>query len=132
MFGLVVRFDLVAGAGKAFDALVEETLRQIRDREVGKTVAYACHEVEGAPDSRIFYELYEDRAAFDRHEAGDHVKRFLAGREQYLARPPGRSRTFLPPWTPSRGQPDRAAPHLPLLLPWPFPIDAAAVSPASH
>jgi quinol monooxygenase YgiN len=87
MFALVVRFDLTPGAGPAFDALVDETLGLIRAREP-RTVIYACHQVEGAPDSRIFYELYEDRAAFDEHEAGEHVKRFLAEREQHLAGPP--------------------------------------------
>lgn len=87
MFALVVRFDLAAGAGPAFDALVDKTLGLIRAREP-RTVIYACHQVEGAPDSRIFYELYEDRAAFDEHESGEHVKRFLAERQQYLAGPP--------------------------------------------
>jgi len=87
MFALVVRFDLVPGAGAAFDALVDETLGLIRAREQ-RTVIYACHQVEGAADARIFYELYEDRAAFDEHEAGEHVKRFLVEREQHLAGPP--------------------------------------------
>ncbi len=87
MFALVVRFDLVAGAGPAFDDLVGETLGLIRERE-GRTVIYACHRVEGAPDSRVFYELYEDRAAFHEHEAGEHVVRFMAERERYLAGPP--------------------------------------------
>ena len=87
MFGLMVRFDLVPGAGLAFDALVQETLEVIRAREA-RTLIYACHDVEGAPYSRIFYELYEDRAAFDEHERGEHVRRFLAERDQYLAAPP--------------------------------------------
>jgi quinol monooxygenase YgiN len=87
MFALVVRFDLVPGTGPAFDALVYETLGLIRAREP-RTAIYACHQVEGAPDSRFFYELYEDRAAFDEHESGEHVKRFLAERERYLASPP--------------------------------------------
>jgi quinol monooxygenase YgiN len=87
MFALVVRFDLTAGGGPAFDALVDETLGLIRAREP-RTVIYACHQVEGAPDSRIFYELYEDRAAFNEHEEVEHVRQFLAEREQYLVGPP--------------------------------------------
>jgi quinol monooxygenase YgiN len=87
MFALVVRFDLQPGTVAAFDELVDETLGLIRAREPG-TVIYACHEVEGAPESRIFYELYESRTAFDEHEAGEHVKRFLGEREQYLSGPP--------------------------------------------
>jgi quinol monooxygenase YgiN len=66
MFGLVVRFDLVPGAGLAFDALVQETLEKIWVREP-RTLIYSCHDVDAAPHSRIFYELYKDRAAFDEH-----------------------------------------------------------------
>jgi quinol monooxygenase YgiN len=41
--------------------------------------------VEGKPLERIFYELYRDRAAFDAHEEQPHTRRFLAGREKFLA-----------------------------------------------
>jgi quinol monooxygenase YgiN len=84
MFGLVVRFELrdEHSAG-GFDALVAATLEQIEVNEPG-TLVYAVHSVEGAPLSRVFYELYRDRAAFDTHEQQDHTKRFLAEREQYL------------------------------------------------
>jgi quinol monooxygenase YgiN len=84
-FGLVVRFTLAPGAGERFDSLVAETVGQIRMSEPG-TLFYACHRVEGEPSQRIFYELYRDRAAFEEHEAQDHVKRFLRDREQYLTR----------------------------------------------
>jgi quinol monooxygenase YgiN len=33
----------------------------------------------------VFYELYRDRQAFEAHERQEHVRRFLKGREQYLA-----------------------------------------------
>jgi quinol monooxygenase YgiN len=87
MFALVVRFDLHPGAAAAFDNLVDETLALIRAREPG-TIVYACHQVEGSTDSRIFYELYATRSAFEDHEAGEHVQRFLHERERYLAGPP--------------------------------------------
>jgi quinol monooxygenase YgiN len=87
MFALVVRFDLRGGTAAAFDDLVDETLALIRAREPG-TVVYACHRVEGSPDSRIFYELYESRSAFEEHESGEHVGRFLDERERYLDGPP--------------------------------------------
>ncbi|MBL1086792.1 antibiotic biosynthesis monooxygenase [Streptomyces actinomycinicus] len=83
-FGLVVRFttrDASAAAG--FDRLVAETLEEIRSREPG-TLVYVSHVPEGEPNVRVFYELYEDREAFDRHEEQLHVKRFLAEREQFL------------------------------------------------
>jgi quinol monooxygenase YgiN len=85
MFGLSVRFtcrDAESVAG--FDRLVAETVPEIRKHEPG-TLVYAVHTVEGKPLERIFYELYRDRAAFDAHEEQPHTRRFLAGREQFLA-----------------------------------------------
>jgi quinol monooxygenase YgiN len=84
MFGLVVRFDLKEGAAAAFDGLVKRTTSLIQSEEPG-TLIYTCHEVEGAPTARLFYELYRDREAFEQHERQDHIRRFLAEREQYLA-----------------------------------------------
>lgn len=85
MFGLVVRFRCKDQAGaEAFDRLTAATVEQIRQQEPG-TLFYVVHSVEGDPLQRIFYELYRDRAAFDTHERQEHVKRFLADREQYLS-----------------------------------------------
>jgi len=84
VYGLVVRFTLLEGSGEAFDRLADETLALVKEREPG-TLVYACHEVEGEPMARVFYELYSDRAAFEAHERQDHIRRFLAGRGQYLA-----------------------------------------------
>jgi quinol monooxygenase YgiN len=84
MFALVVRFYLRdEAAADRFDALVAETLPLIRDAEPG-TLIYAVHRVKDAPLSRVFYELYASREAFDQHESNEHTKRFLAEREQYL------------------------------------------------
>jgi quinol monooxygenase YgiN len=83
MFALVVRFYLRdEEAAKSFDKLVEETAGKIQD-EAG-TLIYAIHKVKDAPLSRIFYELYESREAFDAHEQQEHTKRFLNERNQYL------------------------------------------------
>lgn len=87
MFGLVVRFSLREDHVEAFDALVQETLAGVRQKEPG-TLIYACHEVDGDPNARVFYELYRDRDAFDKHEQQDHVRRFLAQRRQHLAAEP--------------------------------------------
>ncbi len=83
MFGLVVRFDLRLGAAVGFDRLVAETLPLIVSSEPG-TLVYATQAVEGEPDVRIFYELYRDWDAFDEHERQEHVRRFLAAREEFL------------------------------------------------
>jgi quinol monooxygenase YgiN len=87
MFGLTVRFDLRPGVAAEFDNLVAETVSLIREREPG-TIVYATHVVEGQPDARVFYEVYRDRDAFEEHERQPHVRRFLDGRDRYLARPP--------------------------------------------
>ena len=81
--GLVVRFTVRAGSEAAFDALVAETAEGVREREPG-TLIYACHTVPGHSRQRVFYELYRNQAAFDRHESSAHVRRFLAERAQLL------------------------------------------------
>lgn len=84
MFALVVRFELRdVEAAEAFDRLVAETAPGIREQEPG-TLVYAVHAVQDAPLSRVFYELYESRAAFDAHEEQPHTERFLAERDRYL------------------------------------------------
>ncbi|MFH8793984.1 putative quinol monooxygenase [Streptomyces sp. NPDC017941] len=83
-FGLVVRFSLRdAEAARSFDALVEETLKGIRAHEPG-TLAYVVHTVLEEPNTRVFYELYADRVAFDQHEQQEHTRHFLAEREKYV------------------------------------------------
>ena len=84
MFALVVRFYIRdEEAAKGFDNLVEETAARIRESEPD-TLIYAIHKVKDAPLSRIFYELYTSREAFDMHERQEHTKRFIDERDQYL------------------------------------------------
>ncbi|QPP08340.1 antibiotic biosynthesis monooxygenase [Streptomyces bathyalis] len=83
-FGLFVRFTLRDGAAEGFDALVRETTAAIQQKEPG-TLVYACHEVDGAPEQRIFFELYADYAAFEEHERQPHTRRFLEERDRYVA-----------------------------------------------
>lgn len=84
-FGLFVRFTLRDGAADDFDSLVRQTTAAIKEKEPS-TLVYACHAVEGAPDQRIFFELYADRAAFEEHERQPHTRRFLNERERYVAK----------------------------------------------
>jgi quinol monooxygenase YgiN len=58
VFGLVVRFELKdAPSAEAFDELVAETGELIRTAEPG-TLMYVVNRVNGAPLSRLFYEVY--------------------------------------------------------------------------
>ena len=78
MFALVVRFDLPdAAAAASFDALVADVVPTMVDAEPG-TLVYVTHTVIDAPLSRIFYEVYRDRAALDEHEARPATAAFLA------------------------------------------------------
>jgi len=82
-FALMVRFTVRPGAEAEFDDLIARTTAAIRDREPS-TLVYACHQVDGAPRQRMFYELYRDRAAFDEHERQEHVQHFLTARADLL------------------------------------------------
>ncbi|HEY3810846.1 MAG TPA: antibiotic biosynthesis monooxygenase [Acidimicrobiales bacterium] len=83
--GLVVRFELLDGREKAFDELTAATLRAIRASEPG-TLANLVHRDGSNPGVRVFYELYENEAAFETHETQPHVRRFLNERRYHLRR----------------------------------------------
>ena len=68
----------------SLDQLVAETIEGIKAHEPG-TLVYVSHKVEGQPLQRIFYELYQDEAAFEAHGSAPHTRRYLAERDQYLA-----------------------------------------------
>ncbi|MGW0994583.1 putative quinol monooxygenase [Streptomyces sp. NPDC002520] len=82
LVALCVRFTLREGAGEAFDNLVREAAAAVRAHEPG-TLVYACTEVDGSPDQRIFFELYTDGEAFAEHTRQPHVRHFLAECEKY-------------------------------------------------
>lgn len=85
MYALVVRFELAdEESAVAFDQLVEETAAGITATEPG-TLLYVTHRVEDAPLSRVFYEVYRDRVAFDEHQRQPHTVRFLAERDGYVS-----------------------------------------------
>ncbi|WP_280425789.1 putative quinol monooxygenase [Nocardia carnea] len=81
----MVRFDLKdAEAAEGFDRLVAETAEGIRELEPG-TLVYATHTVADAPLSRVFYEVYRDREAFEEHERQPHTREFLEERRNYTS-----------------------------------------------
>ncbi|RJK94914.1 putative quinol monooxygenase [Vallicoccus soli] len=85
---LVVRFDLPDAASAArFDRLAEEVVAAVAAHEPG-TLVYATHAVDGAPLSRVFYEVYADDAAFRAHEEAPHVVEFHRRKDPLLAGEP--------------------------------------------
>ncbi len=103
MFALVGRFELKDdAAAEAFDRLVEETAKGIRELEPG-TLVYATHTVADAPLSRVFYEVYRDREEFEEHERQPHTRRFLDSRPHYVE---DFRVEFLTPAAAAKGLPD--------------------------
>jgi quinol monooxygenase YgiN len=86
-YGLVVRFELLEGHEEVFDTLTAETVARIRAEEPG-TLSYIVHTEPASPGIRVFYELYRNEAAFEAHEEGAHVQRFLSERGHHLRRDP--------------------------------------------
>ncbi|MGH9029380.1 MAG: putative quinol monooxygenase [Acidimicrobiales bacterium] len=82
-----MRFELLRGHESAFDELVAETVERIQQEEPG-TFAYLVHAMRDEPGGRAFVEIYENEAAFERHEREPHTRRFLAERGQYLRQEP--------------------------------------------
>jgi quinol monooxygenase YgiN len=66
-----------------FDRIAEEAAEQVRANEPD-TLVYVIHTVPKAPMQRIFYEVYRDRDAFERHEQQPYIKRFVTARRPYV------------------------------------------------
>jgi quinol monooxygenase YgiN len=99
VFAIVVRFDLLdSDAAARFDAMVADLLPQIAAHEPG-TLTYVVHAVDDAPLSRIFYEVYSDRAAHQAHEAQPHTAAFLREKDTLLS---GSRVDFLTPTSSAR------------------------------
>lgn len=77
-------------ANPAFSAELETVLRSLVDvseREAG-TIYYAVHRPQERRNSFILYELYKDRAAWDRHLQSGPVQEALKHFETMLVAPP--------------------------------------------
>jgi quinol monooxygenase YgiN len=78
-YGLIAIYTLLDDKVADFDRIAEQTAEQVRANEPD-TLVYVIHTVPKAPMQRIFYEIYRDRAAFERHERQPYVKRFVTVR----------------------------------------------------
>jgi quinol monooxygenase YgiN len=78
-YGRILIFSLLEDRAADFDRLAEEAAEEVRTGEPG-TLVYVIHLVPNAPMQRIFYEIYQDRAAFDSHESQPYMQRFVAER----------------------------------------------------
>ncbi len=82
-YGRILIFTLLEDRVADFDRLAEQTAEQVMTSEPD-TLVYVIHLVPNAPMQRIFYEIYRDRAAFDRHESQPYMQRFVADRRSLV------------------------------------------------
>ncbi|MCX4781722.1 putative quinol monooxygenase [Streptomyces sp. NBC_01264] len=83
MFSLIARFTFTSEAAvRGFDALAVELASEVR-RSEPRTLTYLVHAVADDPLVRVFYEVYQDREAFEAHQKTPHTQRFFAAYEQF-------------------------------------------------
>ena len=75
LYGRIAIYTLLDAGADEFDRLAEHVVEQVRTGEPG-TLAYVVHGVPSAPLQRILYQLYADRAAYDRHQERPYVADF--------------------------------------------------------
>ncbi|MBH0779650.1 putative quinol monooxygenase [Nocardia bovistercoris] len=84
MYALVVKLTLHdTDAAVVFDRLASNAVARIAENEPG-TLLYAVHTVDGEPRSRMIYEVYADREAFEYHQRQSHTRYFLEQRDNYV------------------------------------------------
>jgi quinol monooxygenase YgiN len=75
LYGRIAIYTLLDAGAEEFDRLAEQVVEQVQAGEPG-TLAYVVHGVPSAPLQRILYQLYADRAAYDRHQERPYVADF--------------------------------------------------------
>ncbi len=83
LFGQIAIYTLLDDRVDQFDQLAERVVEQVRNREPDALV-YIVHAVPSAPMQRILYEVYRDRAAYQRHVRQPHVIEFETDRRPYV------------------------------------------------
>jgi quinol monooxygenase YgiN len=83
LFGQIAIYTLLEDRVDEFDQLTEQVVADVRSREPD-TLVYIVHAVPSAPMQRILYEVYRDRAAYDRHLRQPYVEQFESDRRPYV------------------------------------------------
>lgn len=78
-YGRLSIYTLHEDKAREFDRLAERAAEGVRTSEPD-TLVYVIHVVPKAPQQRIIYEIYRDRAAFMSHERQPHIRQFAADR----------------------------------------------------
>jgi len=87
---LLAKLKVQPGKDAEFAAAAKEMIATVKALEPG-TLAYTLHQNAKDPTEFIYYEVYQDQAAFDAHGKTDHMKAFggkigaiLAGRPELI------------------------------------------------
>jgi quinol monooxygenase YgiN len=83
LFGQIAIYTLIEDRVHEFDRLTERVVTKVRASEPD-TLVYIVHAVPSAPMQRILYEVYRDRASFDRHQQQPYVAQFEEDRRPYV------------------------------------------------
>lgn len=78
-YGRLSIYTLHGDKTREFDRFAERAAEGVRTLEPD-TLVYVIHVVPKAPQQRIIYEIYRDRAAFMSHERQPHIRQFAADR----------------------------------------------------
>src|SRR5271154_6128359 len=85
---LIAKLKVQPGKEAEFEAAGKEMVATVKTAEPG-VLAYVLHKNAKDPTEFIYYEVYQDQAAFDAHGKTDHMKAFggkigaiLAGRPE--------------------------------------------------
>jgi quinol monooxygenase YgiN len=83
LFGQIAIYTLIEDRVAEFDQLTERVVAKVRASEPD-TLVFIVHAVPSAPMQRILYEVYRDRAAFERHQVQPYVAQFEDDRRPYV------------------------------------------------
>ena len=93
---VVARLRAAPGKGDALATLLVEQAATVRGTEPG-CLAYTAHRSTNDPELFVFYEVYEDDAAFDQHRRSKHLAAYRERREaEGLTAGPAEVETFRP------------------------------------
>ena len=70
---LIAKIKAKAGSENDLEAAFRDMIKKVRAAEPG-CQAYVLHKSNQDPTQFVWYEIYQDQAAFDNHRKTDHMK----------------------------------------------------------
>ena len=76
MLTVIAKLKVKADQASAFEGEVEKMIAHVRATEPG-TLTYTCHRSTADPTVYLFYEVYQDQAAFAQHGGSPAMQAFF-------------------------------------------------------